>query len=241
MSFTARDLIKDSLVLIGAIAAGETPTSREANDGLNRLKGMLGTWSNKSLLIFSKAEEVFPISVNKQIYTMGVGGDFNTSRPQKIENANCRIINATSTVDLPIQLTNKDQWAAITVKGTQSPIVTRLYFEDIYPLANLHFWPIPTAGNSVVLYSWKPLTSIITSLDTVIDLRPGFDETLIYNLAIRLSPLYGKTPPPEVAAIATEALASLKQMNTKPEYLVCDDATLSTGKAWNYLTGESGD
>jgi hypothetical protein len=238
---TARDFVKDAMVLTGAAAVGETPTADELTQGITTFNRMLASWSNESLLIFNKVREAFALTAAKQSYTMGTSGtpDFNTTRPQKIENALIQVSATNPTTELPIQIVNKDEFAAILVKSTQSSIQTKLYVEGTYPNETLNFWPIPSTNYNVILYSWKPLVQIATP-DDVISLPPGFDEAIEYNLAIRLSARFGRPVPPDVAEIAREAKASLKRMNSKPEYLACDAAVLSRSRAFNWLTGESG-
>lgn len=233
---TGRDLVSASLRLIGALAPGETLEAQEATDGLAALNRMIGSWSTESLLIFARVRESFAITASVQSYTMGVGGDFNTSRPQKIDEAYLSVAGST-TVEYPVRILSLSEWASIGVKSISSEIVTDLYAEGTYPLETINLYPNPSVANSLVLWSWKPLTSV-TTLDTVISLPPGYEEALIYNLAIRLSPEYGRPVVAEVASIATDSKAAIKRMNHKPSYLRVDDVPADHGSGFNILTGD---
>lgn len=233
---TGGDLITASLRLIGVLAPGESLPAQEAIDGLAAINRMIATWSNESLFINAKTREVFPLVVGQGVYTMGVGGNFNTSRPQKIENALLQILSTSPVVELPIEIFNQDQFASITIKTLQSQIPTYLYPEGTNPLETLNLWPVPSQANNLVLYSWKPLAQI-ASLTTVLAFQPGFEEVLIYNGAIRLASEYGKTPSPLVIEIASSNKAAIKRMNTRPEYLQVDDALRSKPAVWNWMTG----
>ena len=68
---------------------------------------------------------------------------------------------------------------------------------------------------------------------------PGFAEAIMYNLSIRLAPMYGKTSRLQrFLALAQAAKAKLK-ISLSPFYLMrADDGLLPPDKVFNYLTGE---
>lgn len=223
--------------LLGALASGETLQANESSDALTALNDMLGIWSTENLLIVSKAIEPFPLVAGQASYTMGIGGNFNTARPQKIENALLRTTTASTTFDLPIDIVNQDQWANISIKSVSSNIPTKLFAEGTYPLETIILWPVPAIANSLVLFSWKPLANI-SALNSVIDLPPGYAKALKYNLALELAPEYGRPLDELVMAQAVESKAAIKRMNVKPLYLTIDEAVLPHKPVFNWLTGE---
>lgn len=234
---TARDLINSAMRLIGVLASGETLSANEASDALVGLNQMVDTWSTENLLIYAKGEEEFPLVAGQQSYTMGPSGNFNTSRPLVIENAYIRTLNGSNTVDLPLDVVNQDQWANITNKSTSSSFPRKLFPQGTYPLETILVWPVPSETKTLVLWSWKPLASIAT-LDSIIDLPPGYAKALRYNVAIEYAPEYGKTPDGLVLVQAAESKAAIKRMNSKPLYLSSDAALLSKGSSFNWRTGE---
>jgi hypothetical protein len=232
---TARDLIKGSLRLIGALASGETPPADELQDGLSALNAMVGSWSTESLSVFYKVREEFTLTASQQSRTIGVGGNFDTARPIKIEAATIEDQSSTSTPEYPLEILTLDQWAAISIKSVQSTLPSRLYYEPEYPLGVLYLWPIPTAANKLVLYSLKSLTSF-TSLDTDLSFPPGYERALRYNLAIELVAEYGKSVSGEVGTIAVESKANIQRINIKENLLGMDSALLG-GRPYNILMG----
>lgn len=234
---TARDLITKSLKLIGVLSGNEAPSANEASDALSSLNDMLDLWSTQSLLIYAKTQEVFPLVASQQSYTMGPGGNFNTTRPQRIEEASLRI-NGTTTNDLPVEIITQAQWANITVKSVTSSIPTKLFEQNTYPLDTIYLWPVPSdLSKSLVLWSWKPLTNFAT-LDTVVNLPPGYNKTLKYNLGVELAPEYGKQVDPVIIAQAVGSKDDIKRMNSKTILLSQDASVVGHRKAFNYLTGE---
>lgn len=233
---TVRDLIRGSLRLIGAVATGETPSADEQTDALSVLNDMIDSWSTERLLIYSIIREEFPLVVGQQSYTIGAAGNFNTTRPMRIEHAGIKI-SGTNPIELPMNILNRDEWAGIVVKSTQSSIPTMIHSEGTYPLDTLDLWPVPSATNTLVLYSWKALTSF-ASVNTTLALPQGYAKALRYNLALELAPEYGKTASDLVVEQAAEAKGNIKRMNIRPSFLGVDDALLSERTSFNWLTGE---
>lgn len=233
---TVRDLFKDSLKIIGAIAAGETPTSTEMSDGLRVLNRMIGQWSTQNLLIFTRVREEFTLTPSDGSYTIGSTGDFNTSRPMEIEAATLEDQSSSPTLELPVNILTLEQWAAIGQKDLQSTYPTDLYFDDNYPLATINLWPVPTVANKLVLYSLKPLSNFATADDNVA-LPPGYEEAIVYNWAKRLAPEYGKAWSVENEDLAKKALGNIKRRNSKVQVMSCDPASLPMRPYWDWRTG----
>lgn len=234
---TARDIIKSSLKLIGVVAAGETPSAEELVDALSTLRKMLDSWSTESLAIFKKTIETFPLVSGQTSYTMGASGNFNTSRPMRIIHAATLDTSSTPAQEIPLQLLNVDEWSNVMQKSLTSTYATKLYIDYTFPLTTLYFWPVPTLANSIVLYTEKPFVDPATP-DANIDLPPGYELAIEHNLAILLSPGYGRPLDPTVAAIASTSLANIQRMNIKPMYMTCDPAIVSRGHTWDWRTGE---
>lgn len=232
MSTTVRDLIKGSLRLIGAIATGQTPSANEEADCLSVLNEMLDSWSTERLTIFNTVRESFTLIPTQQAYTIGTGGDFDTTRPQLVENAGVM----SGTIELPVDILTQDEWAAISLKSTSSTFPMKLYMEDAFPLATINLWPVPSAANSLILYSWKPLTAFASASTTFV-MPPGYLMALRFNLAVMLAPEYGKTPNDLVMKGAVDGKSNIKRMNIKPQLLRCDPAIVQRRTYFNWRTG----
>lgn len=236
MSDTAKAIITAAMRKLGAIASGEALSPDEAADGLSALNLMLESWSNEQLLVVSKVREVFALS-GAQTYTMGTGGTWNTSRPQKIEEAYLQLVSSSPALELPMEILTKEQYAEIALKALTSTFPSCLYADYAYPLCTISVWPVPTENDNVVLYSWKPLSKF-SALTTEISLPPGYEEALIYNLAVRLAPEFAQPLSETVAEIAIASKAAIKRMNSKPRYLKVDSALRPMPAGWNWRTGD---
>jgi hypothetical protein len=233
---TASDLIKGSLRDIGAIAAGETPSASEIADGLESLNLLVSSWSNNGFLIYEEKREPFTLSVGVQRYTIGSGGDFDTSRPMRLKAASIK--QSSNDTEIPVRILNIQEWQDIALKSTQSDLVQAIYYNDAYPLAEIDVYPVPSEANSLILYSEKPLTEFALSSTDVI-LPQGYFRALRKNLAVEMCPEYGKNPNPILMQAAIDSKAEISRVNTKPVYLKSDAAELTSKKStFNWLTGE---
>lgn len=98
---TGLDLISSSLRLINVLAAGETCPTDMASDALNVLNDMIDSWNTQRLAIYTTRIDDFPLTLNKQVYTLGAGGDFNIARPSQITGASSILLyNPTNPVEV---------------------------------------------------------------------------------------------------------------------------------------------
>jgi hypothetical protein len=234
---TGRDLITASLRLIGAVAPGESVSATEATDGLASINRMIDSWSNENLLIYATVRDSLALTSGQQTYTLGTGGTLNTTRPQRIVEAKIESRTSSPYVEYPLRILSLEQWAAIPQKSMTGSIPTDIYADGAYPLENIYIYPVPSSSVYLAIYSLKQLTSIAT-LDTVVSLPPGYEEALVYNGAVRLSPEYGRPVTPEIAQIAVDSKASVKRMNHRPKYLRVDRGLVRPGR-FNFNTGEN--
>lgn len=236
---TVSDLINSSLRLLGVLASGEVPPAEDQTDAMNSFNMMLDSFSNERLLIYTILREVFTLSGGQTTYTFGTGGNFNSVRPQKIENALIQVPGTNPIAELPITIINKDEYASVIVKAVLSPLPQYLYNDDAFPLTNVNLWPTPSTGTNIVLYSWKPMGNY-TSVNTTITLPPGYLRMLRYNLAVELAPEYGLNASDDVIAIALQSKKNVKHMNSKPLYMSMDAAISDRKKgAFNWLKGDT--
>lgn len=234
---TARDIIESSMRLLGVLATGEAAQASEASDALDSLNDMLDSWSNENFVVNAVTAEEFTLTAGQSSYTMGTGGDFNTTRPLEIIKALLQEQGSSPKFELPMRIVTPKEYASITVKDTDSTIPTYIYKEGTYPLETLKLYPVPSEANKLVLYTLKPLTTF-TNLSTDASFPPGYLRALKYNLAMEIGPEYGKEASASVVQIAMESKAEIKRQNFRPQISGCDNGTLRDGAVFNWLTGE---
>lgn len=210
---SALDIITSAYKITGEYGAGETVSDDDAQDGLNALNDLLDSWWNDRLAIHQIYRESFTLTANDGQYTIGSGGDFNTTRPVKIVDA---FVRTTENIDYPLTIIDTAQgYNRIAYKSTTSDISGALFYDNAYPLGTIFLYPVPTVANTLYLFSWKQLQSF-TSLTAQVSLPPGYERALKYNLAKELNTLANGAMTPDAKEIAVESLAKIKRTNRRP-------------------------
>lgn len=245
MSTTANTIITGALQLLGVIDPEDTPSPSMAIGGLRRLNMMIGQLSLQSFTKPVTAREVFPLTAGRggpdDPYTIGPGGDFDTSRPTEITGVGLNLNSSTPPVEIPRTILTDDAYEAIGIKDLANSLFVALYYSATFASGwgSINLWPVPsTALNDIVLYRQVSLLRF-TSLTASYELPEGLDEVLEYNLCPRLAPLYTVPVPPEVATIAKNSLRIYKRSNVAMSDLIADGITrLRDG--YNIDTGTGG-
>jgi hypothetical protein len=304
---------------IEAFAPGESIGPADSSDALDELNTMIGSWSLQPLTIPVIAREVFSLTSDIGVYTIGPGGDFDTSRPPSLTGAaillnsqgtpasvtsltrSGSVVTATMTshggstgqnvtiagaspdayngtfpitvtgastftylfggtpttpatgtitaafeseendvVEVPRAVITDDAWQNIRIKSLRSAQFTNVYYNPTYAggLGTINLWPIPNvATNALVIYRPQQLSEF-PNLTTQYQLPNGLDEAIIYNLAIRRAPDYGKIPSDIVERMAQSSLANFKRGNVKLVDMPTDPAlTRDPSGFYNIITG----
>lgn len=220
---TARDIITDALGHLGIGAEGEAVSATAAAHGLKELNRMMSSWAIDELMVYTTNRVAFSLVPWQQAYTIGVGGNFVTTtpiRPGQIDMASVLLSGAT--VELPIDILNDEQWRDMVVKTVPSSFPLSMWSDGNYPLNTIYFWPVPSSSAySIVLYLWGALTEF-ADINASVVLPQGYEDALVTNLAVRLSPSYGSQPSPILTSMAGEAKAKIKAMNWTPTYRSVD-------------------
>ena len=236
---TVLDLITGSLRLLGVLASGESPSASEAQDALSALNNLLDTWKNDSLLVYTTSSSPYSLVGGKKSYTFGTGGDWNAERPVVIDSMFLQYTGTTggpSPLNLPMAALTQDQYNAIIVPNTPSPIPTAFYDDGGFPLRTVSFWPVPTTNYQVNVWTWQLIDGFAAITD-LINLPPGYERMMRFNLAIELAPEYGKEASPTIAAGALDSKLSIKRINSKTLFMSCDAAVTRQPSGFNYLIG----
>lgn len=233
---TPLTLITQALKKAGVVGVGQTPEAEDTNDAFSDLNMMLGQWSRRRYLVFHLVD-VAKVSTGAASYTVGPGGDFNVSRPDRIESAYFRSLQqaAPNRPDYPLTvLTAMEDYAAIGLKSIVG-FPQRVFLDTAYPLTTLYVWPIPTAGLYEIHLLLKADLPGFTTLTQDINLPPEYQEAILYNLAVRLGASYKMPADPVVMAIAKSSLSTIRNSNVQiPTLRLPDDLTRSG--AYNIYT-----
>ncbi len=213
---TARNLILKAMQKAGILTKNEEPAADEVNDALDSMNMMVSGWSTDYMLIYARTLESFTINAGVSSYTIGPGQAFNTVRPIFVNEAYTR---DTSNLDMLVDVIDDETYGAINDK-TQQGRPYWLNYNNGYPTAIIKIFPTPDQSYTLFLLTEKQLTAF--TLDTVIILPPGWEDALVYNLAVRLAPEYGQQADPMTIELAKETKGMIRESILRNRTMDCD-------------------
>ncbi len=231
MTISARTMLTTAVRRLTS-SAGYALSATEATDFLPVLNSMLESWSLERLMVYQILQENFTLVAGTAAYTMGSGGDFNTTRPIKIVQAFTR---DTGNLDFPIpKILGYSAYDSIILKSVGNTYPQYLFNDYANPLSTIRLYPRPIAGLNLYLDSWKQLQSF--AIDDALALPPGYQSAIEWNLCIELADEYGRDPTANMRRNATNYKATVKRIN-QPMTTLMVDPGLTRVRANNILTG----
>lgn len=204
---TASTIIVNSLIMIGEKVIGGTLTSAEQTHYLAKLNTFLDSCSTDRLMIYQIIEEAFTLVVGSEAYTIGSGGNFNTTLPVKLEDT-CLIDYQDRLYE--VRVLNERNFSGLQTVGLDG-MPRNLYFDISVPLGTIYFDYTPDVAYDFHLKSWKQLQQFSLISDSIA-LPAGYLRFIESNFAIECAP--GLTSvSQEVIKIAKESKAAIRTLN----------------------------
>jgi hypothetical protein len=236
---TAQTLIKDALLLIGAVAQGESVPAAANQDGFRRLNELVDAWSIQRLTMTQVDRATTAIVADQDTYTIGPNGDFDIVRPTAIADLRLILNSATPPVEIPMGQLTDAAYQALAVKTQTNPLPTQYYYQPTLPLAQVVVWPVPTdATNELALY----YAAVLAQFDTLtagVVLPPGYARALRYGLALELAPEFGRPVTQDLVVKAQDSLRDIKLQNVSMMDLGMDAGLLSGSGGWYDITTDN--
>ncbi len=239
----AQEIINDAFMWIGAKDPLQPMAPQDMRYALRQLNQVIELWSLRSLTIPVTGREVFPLVGGQggpsNPYTIGSGGDFDTSRPTSITNVGLLVTSTTQPFELPRWLYTDDGYAVISQKELQSNYFSGLYYNPTYAsgLGTINLYPVPSDDTtSLVLYRPMQL-SLFANLTAAYDMPPGASSALTAELARRLFIPYGRQWTPQMDAECNRIVSTYERMNTKMVDLSLDPGLTAGSGLYDILSG----
>lgn len=228
----ARDIIKRSMRLLSILGDSEEPTDSEAEDGLNALNAMLDAWALEKLMVYQILQENFPWPAATASRTIGSAGNFNTTRPIKIEGGFTR---DSSNNDYPFRVIEREAFDALELKSQPAFTPDFLFYDPGYSLGTIYLYGVPS-GSLTLFINSRLQFSQATSLTAQLSLPPGYKRAIEYNLAVEYAPEFNKPVPPSVEKIAVQSKRAIKGVN-KTTLISQIDPAVTGVRRGNIFTG----
>lgn len=234
------DLATDSLVDIGVLARGETPTADQANAALRAANEMIDEWATQDLFLYSDPRSTFTITANDGEYTVGSGGNVNVARPvaaDQIDAINLIDTTADPDLELPLRKLSNAEWQATPQKAATAAFPTSWFYDPTHPLGTLFLLPVPTSSSlQGAIYAPSHVVEF-AALTTTISLPPGYRMMIRKGLALQMAPGFGREVGGLLAKQAAEAIASVKRRNRRKRYMRIDPALTRGRGRYNIYSG----
>ena len=216
--------------MIGDKTIGGTLTTPQETAYLAVLNSMMESWSLERLMCYQIVEESKALTTSDGTYTIGSGGDWDTTRPTRIVDP-CFVRDSSSN-DYPVKVINAEAYGRITLKTVDGSYPQYLFYDAAYVsgLGTIYLWPEPSASLTLYINSWKQLQTFALISTTVV-LPPGYQRAIESNLAIDLAAGY-RSVSQEVIKIARESKAAIMSVNL-PDTFMRLDVGVARGNRWD--------
>jgi hypothetical protein len=221
---TVLDLIKLSLLDLGVLGEGETPSDAMANHAMTVINLLLGEWNNDPHISYTE-QQSFSVVSGTASYVVGSGQTWDGNKPLTIEKA---YIQDSDGYDHPLSIIGEKEYMDIHDKDL-SARPTKLYYKPSNSTGTVYLYGEPEA--SYTIYILGPLA--FTEYDdptTTISLPNGYLQALRYNLDIELSPSYHVDINRLILSKAASTLDDIKSTNRpKPRTIKTDNQFTGNG------------
>lgn len=218
---TPRTLIYDAYRSLAVLRPGQSPSDDACDDALRSLNDMLDAWQLERLMVYGIRGTAYALT-GAPPWTLGPAGTLGETRPLRVESAGL-IHSGSPETDLPV----------LTLDGYRAQRCG-VYIDGGYPLSNVYVNPSPSGGESLVLYSWAPISQF-AHLDERVDFAPGYAKALRWCLAAELIPgalIQAKIPAVLHAKIEQQAADSkgwVKSFHSTPPPVMTTDLGCGCG------------
>lgn len=219
---TALQLCRDALALTNAVGSDQTLTADETSGCVRVFNDCIELFSTQNMAVYGQANQTFNTVAAQSVYTIGSGGNWNTTRPERINSPAYSVWNS---VSMPCTSMTQEEYNLIAIKTQTQEFPDRYLYVNEYPLGLVTLWPVPSAVTPVTFSIDRVISSVATAATTV-NFPPGYAMAFKYKLAIMLAPEFGKKIAnyPDIVQIANDSFADIKRANKKLKILMIDPA-----------------
>jgi hypothetical protein len=234
-----QDLFIAAMEVIGATSLDEVPEASELQKCMRHCNLMLNSWSGRSLMIAATTQESFPLVANQRTYTIGIGGNFNTDKPIKIESG---FVRDAYGVDYPLHVVELDIYDSFDDKMISKARPEAIYYDtgkaqQATNLGTINCYPIPDSSlDTLFINSQKYLTQFVNLTDNV-TFQPVYQDAIVQNLACKIWRIMGRKGPipGDLLKDARTAMQTVENINHVLPIARIDFPGLGTGQANNNI------
>lgn len=219
---------------------GQNASAEDNNEMMLHLNMLLGQWSAMRTMVYHLVNTSV-VATGASSYTVGTGGNFNTTRPDKIDAAFFTNTSVTPNIDTPLgQIGTREEWNSIANKSITTANMGGgwFFYDSGYLLGTLYPYPIPTTGSLTI--STKDVLVQFADLVTDIALPPAYLNALLWNGASVARTAFGLGPDGAIEKRAAGALEVIRAANRQVPMLQMPAGLLRGRGRYNIFTDAGG-
>lgn len=193
-STTVLSIITQALRKLRVGVAGEPLSAEDTSIGIDALRAMIRTWAADGVRLWL---------VETQSQTLVSGTATYTLSPRPLEVL--RGYRRASDNDTPMRMVNREEYTRYPNKTTAGAPYA-FFPDDARTATTVTLYPVPGAAEVAAAmtcrFDVKRQIEDVTALAEDAELPAEWLECIIYNLAVRLAPDYGKQASQDVASMA---------------------------------------
>jgi len=229
---TPRDIVNLALKTANVVGVGQSSLPEDINDCFNMLNMMIAQWQRRRYMVYN-LKTVSITATGATSYTIGLGQQFNTERPAKIEAAFIRMQGGSNLpVDYPLQvLRAKEDYDRISIK-TLNAFPQYVFYDSTFPVGNVFVWPVPNNQYQIFLTVMTQLQAF-QNLSEVIVMPAEYLDAMQWNLADRILTIYGLPENPKITRYAEVSMRAIMENNSQIPLLHMPVALRGKSGAYN--------
>lgn len=221
VQYSLTEIIREALDVIGVGSEGETVTADMYRRGKMSAQLMTQSWNAMENLWRKVQVTVTPV-IDTAAYVL-------TPKPMRILSGRRKLLNGG--YETPMTQWARQEYLDMPNKLNSPSTPVNFYYDPQREVGTLYLWPAPstavTPTISIILDTLRPMF-IMDGVNDTLDMPPEWQETFIYNLAVRLMPKYPVNDAGVANDIKTTAatlFGALKAWDNEPVsiYLQPDD------------------
>lgn len=233
MTTTVNDFLTLALQDAGVLGEGQVAQANDINNAFTRVNWIIAQWNRKRWLLYDLSD-VSVTTTGAETYSIGPGQDFNTPRPDRLEDGNfLRQLNSGQQVDYPLQLlSSHEDYNRIRLK-TMRTWPSIIFYDSNWPTGTIYAWPVPQANLYSLHILVKNQLTAFTTLAQSINLPPEYEVALSYNLQVRLRVAYRMPADPAMIALAKDGLNVIRGANVQVPSMKMPPAVIGAQRSYN--------
>lgn len=232
---TVNDFLVLALTDAGILGDGQIATAGDIQNALTRVNYMIGQWNRKRWLVYNLTD-VSVVTTGAESYTIGSGQEFDTPRPDRLEDGCFLRQLATGNsqqIDYPLQLIpSHEDYNRIRLK-TMGTWPSTMFYDSNWPIGTIFAWPVPQANLYELHILVKHQLTAFTSLTQTINLPPEYEVALSYNLQVRLRVAYRMPADPVMIQLAKDSLNVIRGANVQVPTMKMPPSVVGAQRAYN--------